>query len=105
MLVDISRNGEPRGAPRSLNFRPCWNPMWSAGGKDLLCVVADGEQRTLWRIPVRTKGIPQPLPSIGALGQHLAISPSGDRLVFIRTSPGKETSAKWGFRGARSRPG
>ena len=86
MLLDISRNGEPLGAPRSLNFRPCWNPLWSAGGNDLLCVVADGEQRMLWRIPVRTKGTPQPLPSIGTLGQHLAISPSGDRLVYSNFS-------------------
>jgi dipeptidyl aminopeptidase/acylaminoacyl peptidase len=82
MLLDISADGEPRGVPRPLNFRPCWNPMWSAGGNDLLCVVADGEQRTLWRIPIRTKGTPQPLPSTGALGQHLAISPRGDRLAY-----------------------
>ncbi len=37
-------------------------------------------------MPVRGKGRPEPLPSIGALGRHLTISPRGDRLVYSNFS-------------------
>lgn len=86
VLLSISPNGEPSGGPRPLEIPSCWNPLWSGDSSELLCVVADGEERTLWRIPVRGNRTPRPLPSIGALGQHLTISPHGDRLVYSNFS-------------------
>ncbi len=79
-VLDIRPDGEAVGPPRPLDVPSCSNPLWS--GSDLLCLVGDGEEQTLWRIPVRGSRHPEPLPSIGALGRHLAISSQGDRLVY-----------------------
>ncbi|MBS1857207.1 MAG: PD40 domain-containing protein [Acidobacteria bacterium] len=86
MLLSISRNGEPSGGLLPLEIPSCWNPLWSGDSSELFCVVADGEERTLWRIPVRGNRPPHALPSIGALGQHLTISARGDRLVYSNFS-------------------
>ncbi len=86
VLLNISPNGEPSGGLRLLDVPSCWNPLWSGDSSGLLCVVADGEERTLWRIPVRGNRTAYPLPSIGALGQHLTISPRGDQLVYSNFS-------------------
>jgi Tol biopolymer transport system component len=86
ILLPIAPNGEPSGALRPLEFPSCRNPLWSGGGSELLCVVGDGEDRALWRIPVSNSRIPQRLPSIGPLGGHFAIAPRGDRLVYSNFS-------------------
>lgn len=82
MVLNIASNGEPLGEPRQLESPSCTNPLWSGDGSELFCVAGGDEDRTLWRVPVRTKGTARPLPSIGALGRHLAISPRGDRLIY-----------------------
>jgi dipeptidyl aminopeptidase/acylaminoacyl peptidase len=82
VVLPIARNGEPLGEPRSLRISSCENPLWLGDGSELLCVVGDGEDRTLRRISVRENRVNQPLPSIGVLGQHLTISPGGDRLIY-----------------------
>ncbi|MBZ5618210.1 MAG: hypothetical protein LAQ69_05645 [Acidobacteriia bacterium] len=85
-LLDIRPNGEPLGPPRPLEVPSCSNPMWSGNGSELLCLAGDGGEQTLWRIPISGARSPEPLPSIGALGRHLAISPRGDRLVYSNFS-------------------
>ncbi|MBS1827060.1 MAG: PD40 domain-containing protein [Acidobacteria bacterium] len=85
MVLEISPNGDAVGAPRKLESPPCANPFWSAGSSELFCV-ADGEQRVLWRIPIRNRGAARPVPSIGLLGQQFSITPRGNRLVYSNLS-------------------
>jgi Tol biopolymer transport system component len=101
MVVDIAPNGEPDGAPKPMPAPSCENPIWSGDSSELFCIAVSGEGRALWRIPVRRKGIPLPVPSIGAVGQHLAISPRGDRIVFSNLSP----DSNWLVPAAKRRSG
>lgn len=82
VVLSLAGNYEPAGEARMLDIESCWNPMWSAGGRDLLCEVTREGARSLWRIPVRGTGAPRPFASIGKLGQHLAIAPEGNRIVY-----------------------
>lgn len=82
ILLPIASNGEPAGELRPLEVPFCTNPLWLSRGGGLLCVVGDGDDRALWRVPVSNGRVPERLPSFGPLGSHFTIAPQGDRLVY-----------------------
>ena len=75
---------DPARAPRRLT-RLGWlmrDLFWDGGGHDVLFAVDSGGTRRLWRVPADETGQPRLVTSVNVLGDHTAISPRGDRLVY-----------------------
>jgi eukaryotic-like serine/threonine-protein kinase len=56
--------------------------FWDRSGRDILFVADSAETRRLWRISTYRAEQPRLITSINALGDHVVISPKGDRLVY-----------------------
>ena len=84
-LVPLTDRLEPGGPPRKLtDGEYAWDPAWSADGAEIIYTEGFDESLRLKVIPARG-GLSRPIPQAGN-GSHAAVSRSGDRLVFERSS-------------------
>ncbi|MEK7403961.1 MAG: hypothetical protein AAB225_02540 [Acidobacteriota bacterium] len=98
-VLDLNADYSPRGEPRQLTHEPCCvsNPIWTAKGKEILYVKQEDATSTVYRVPAAGGGRPRALSSIGpatpyltssqsslaSASAQLAISPQGDKLVYV----------------------
>jgi Tol biopolymer transport system component len=84
-LLGLSREYTAQGEPRQLTHEPCCtaNPVWTGDGKEILYLTSDQDISTLHRIPARPGERPRTVDTVGAMGNQLAISRQGDKLVYV----------------------
>lgn len=82
-LLELGPNHTPQGEPRRLTFQNEYilSPMWTRDGREVLYVIERGSERSLWRVAA-SGGRPRPVATVGELGDHLALSPQGDRIAY-----------------------
>ncbi len=82
-LLAVGPNYRPAGEPRRLTYHNehVGNPMWSRDGREVLYLIEQGAERSLWRAPV-SGGKPRAVNTVGEPGDHLVLSRQGDQLAY-----------------------
>ena len=84
-LAALSRDGSPIGDPKQLTFEShVAKAIWLPGGNEILYNVPNGATWSWWRIS--TRGAVKARPALPGIGPDLALSPTGDRLVYSQTT-------------------
>ncbi len=60
--------------------------FWERAGRNLLLAADSAQTRRLWRLPVDRAEEPRLVASLNVVGDHVAISQQGDRLVYANLS-------------------
>jgi Tol biopolymer transport system component len=84
-LLNLNHDYTAQGEPQQLTHEPCCtaNPVWTGDGRQILYLTNDQDISTLHRIPAHLGGRSETVDTIGALGNQLAISRQGDKLVYV----------------------
>jgi eukaryotic-like serine/threonine-protein kinase len=82
--LSLSRSYEAKGEPSQLTHETCCvgNPLWVAGGREILYVKHETDITTLHRMAATAGAQAQPVNVVGDTGSYLSISPQGDKLVY-----------------------
>jgi Tol biopolymer transport system component len=83
-ILPLGPDYRPVGQPRQVTHEPsgATNPMWAAGGRELLYIASREGVRTLLRIPHDRSRPAAPIEALGPIGFLWAISPQGNRLAY-----------------------
>ncbi|MFN0167647.1 MAG: hypothetical protein ACKV22_14570 [Bryobacteraceae bacterium] len=83
-LLSLNREFTPLGEPRQLTHEefPAGNPVWTAGGREIIYGSRDNNPPGLYRVSVTGRSPRQLIPGTGMAATDLAISRQGNRLAY-----------------------